>query len=102
MTVISVGIGSAFKSLPDVLKSSLPIGQYLGAALMLLFGVRTISVCALTPEIAQKYDSQIGACRAPIPRMLKNMNPNVLPLVLVRSADVDLPKIRQVLGGRCS
>ena len=44
MTVISVGIGSAFKSLPDVLKSSLPVGQYLGAALMLLFGVRTISV----------------------------------------------------------
>ncbi len=44
MTVISVGIGSAFKSLPDVLKSSLPVGQYLGAALMLLFGLRTISV----------------------------------------------------------
>ena len=42
MTVISVAIGAAFKSLPDVLKSSLPVGQYLGAALMLLFGVRTI------------------------------------------------------------
>ena len=44
MTLISVAIGSAFKSLPDVLKSSLPVGQYLGAALMLLFGVRTIKV----------------------------------------------------------
>lgn len=44
MTVISVCIGTAFKSLPDVLKSSLPVGQYLGAALMLLFGFRTIKV----------------------------------------------------------
>jgi putative Ca2+/H+ antiporter (TMEM165/GDT1 family) len=42
MTVISVCIGAAFKSLPEVMKSSLPVGQYLGAALMLLFGVRTI------------------------------------------------------------
>ena len=44
MTVISVGIGTAFKSLPEVVKSSLPIGQYLGAALMFVFGVRTITV----------------------------------------------------------
>jgi hypothetical protein len=44
MTVISVCIGAAFKSLPEVLKSSLPVGQYLGAALMLLFGIRTIKV----------------------------------------------------------
>ncbi len=44
MTVISVCIGAAFKSLPEVMKSSLPVGQYLGAALMLLFGVRTIKV----------------------------------------------------------
>ena len=44
MTVISVCIGSAFSRLPDAMTSSIPIGQYLGAALMLLFGVRTIYV----------------------------------------------------------
>ena len=42
MTVISVGIGYAFRSVPDALKSSLPIGQYLGVSLMVYFGVKTL------------------------------------------------------------
>ena len=42
MTVISVGIGCAFRSVPDALKSSLPVGQYLGVALMVYFGVKTL------------------------------------------------------------
>ncbi|CAL5222510.1 g4884 [Coccomyxa viridis] len=42
MTVISVLIGYCFKSVPDALKSSVPIGQYLSVACMLYFGVRTI------------------------------------------------------------
>ena len=46
MTVISVGIGYACKSVPDALKSSLPIGQYLGVALMVYFGVKTLRVRA--------------------------------------------------------
>ena len=44
MTVISVLIGYCFKSVPDALKSSVPIGQYLSVACMLYFGVRTIKV----------------------------------------------------------
>lgn len=44
MTVISVLIGYCFKSVPDALKSSVPIGQYLSVACMLYFGVRTITV----------------------------------------------------------
>ena len=42
MTVISVGIGYAFRSVPDALKSSLPVGQYLSVALMVYFGVKTL------------------------------------------------------------
>ena len=42
MTAISVGIGYAFRSVPDALKSSLPIGQYLGVTLMVYFGVKTL------------------------------------------------------------
>jgi hypothetical protein len=38
MTVISVGIGYAFKSVPDALKSSIPIGEILGVGLMVYFG----------------------------------------------------------------
>ena len=44
MTVISVGIGYAFKSMPDALESSLPIGKYLAVATMLWFGLRTLQV----------------------------------------------------------
>ena len=47
MTVISVLIGYCFKSVPDALKSSVPIGQYLSVACMLYFGVRTIKVVLL-------------------------------------------------------
>ncbi|KAK9810370.1 hypothetical protein WJX72_009592 [[Myrmecia] bisecta] len=42
MTVISVAIGAAFKRVPEALKSSVPVGEYLGVALMLYFGVRTL------------------------------------------------------------
>ena len=49
MTVISVGIGYAFKSVPDALKSSLPIGQYLGVALMVYFGIKTLRARPVCP-----------------------------------------------------
>ncbi|KAK9844838.1 hypothetical protein WJX74_007461 [Apatococcus lobatus] len=42
MTVISVGIGYAFKCVPDALKSSAPIGEYAGVALMIFFGARLL------------------------------------------------------------
>ena len=44
MTVISVLIGYGFKSVPDALKSSVPIGRYLSVACMLYFGLRTLQV----------------------------------------------------------
>ena len=42
MTVISVAIGFAVKSVPTAVKSSEVFGQWLGAALLLYFGVRTL------------------------------------------------------------
>lgn len=44
MTAVSVGIGHAFKHVPEVLKSSVPVGEYLGVALLIYFGVRTLRV----------------------------------------------------------
>lgn len=44
MTFISVAIGVVFKNVPDRLSSTLPIGQYLGAALLVYFGFKTLKV----------------------------------------------------------
>ena len=51
MTLISVAIGCAFKSVPDALKTSAPVGSYLGVACLVYFGVKTLRVCpAQHPE----------------------------------------------------
>lgn len=42
MTVVSVAIGYAVKSVPAVVKSSEVFGQWLGAALLVYFGIRTL------------------------------------------------------------
>ena len=44
MTVISVVIGYGFKSVPDALKSSIPVGHYLSVACLVYFGVKTLKV----------------------------------------------------------
>lgn len=44
MTLISVGIGAAFSKVPDALKSSLPVGEMLGVALLVFFGVKALKV----------------------------------------------------------
>ena len=47
MTVVSVGIGRSFRHVPAFLQSSLPIGEWAGAAMMVYFGVRTLRVRAM-------------------------------------------------------
>lgn len=42
MTVVSVGIGFAVKRVPAAVKSSEVVGQWLGAALLAYFGLRTL------------------------------------------------------------
>eukprot|EP00891_Asterochloris_glomerata_P000685 jgi/Astpho2/685/e_gw1.00013.117.1_t len=42
MTIISVAIGFMFKQVPDAIKGSVPIGEYLGIALLIYFGLRTL------------------------------------------------------------
>ena len=48
MTIISVGIGFMFKQVPDAIKGSVPIGEYLGIALLIYFGLRTLKVRCIT------------------------------------------------------
>lgn len=50
MTVISVGIGYAVKSVPAAVKSSEVLGQWLGAVLLLYFGLRTLRDAWSAPE----------------------------------------------------
>ncbi|GIL90791.1 hypothetical protein Vretifemale_18523 [Volvox reticuliferus] len=42
MTVISVSIGAIFSRVPDALKSSIPVGELAGIALLVFFGVKTL------------------------------------------------------------
>ncbi|WIA19574.1 hypothetical protein OEZ85_005516 [Tetradesmus obliquus] len=42
MTLISVGIGAAFSRVPDALKSSLPVGEIAGVALLVFFGIKAL------------------------------------------------------------
>lgn len=51
MTLISVAIGYAFKHVPEVLTTSAPVGEYLGAALLVYFGVRTLRVRRPAPPV---------------------------------------------------
>lgn len=44
MTVISVSIGAIFSRVPDALKSSIPVGELAGIALLVFFGVKTLRV----------------------------------------------------------
>ena len=44
MTGISVALGRLFTRLPDSLSSSLPLGEYCAAALLLFFGVKALKV----------------------------------------------------------
>ena len=56
MTCISVAIGLAFKSMPDALQSTIPLGQYLGAATMLYFGVKTLRVRGALSPLVRRAD----------------------------------------------
>lgn len=42
MTIISVGIGAVFAKVPDALRSSVPVGELAGIALLIFFGIRTL------------------------------------------------------------
>lgn len=44
MTIISVGIGAVFSRVPDALKSSIPVGELAGIALLVFFGIKALRV----------------------------------------------------------
>lgn len=49
MTLVSVGIGLTFSRVPEFMKSSLPIGEWAGAALLVYFGLRTLRATSRPP-----------------------------------------------------
>ena len=56
MTVISVVIGYGFKSVPDALKSTVPVGHYLSVACLLYFasrrcGCASYAVCGISKPL---------------------------------------------------
>ncbi|KAK9909153.1 hypothetical protein WJX75_007930 [Coccomyxa subellipsoidea] len=63
MTVISVLIGYGFKSVPDALKSSVPIGRYLSVACMFYFGVRTLQEAWQTPKEADNEGGEFASAQ---------------------------------------
>ena len=65
MTCISVAIGLAFKSMPEALQSTIPVGQYLGAATMLYFGIKTLRVRKLAQLERSALASHTDVHRAP-------------------------------------
>jgi hypothetical protein len=46
MTAISVGVGCLLGKVPQIINSSLPIGQYAGAALLFFFGAQSLLILA--------------------------------------------------------
>ncbi|BDA41581.1 GDT1-like protein 1, chloroplastic [Coccomyxa sp. Obi] len=63
MTVISVLIGYGFKSVPDALKSSVPIGRYLSVACMLYFGFRTLQEAWQTPSESDEEGGELASAQ---------------------------------------
>lgn len=49
MTIISVGIGAVFSRVPDALKSSIPVGELAGVALLVFFGIKSLRVRGARP-----------------------------------------------------
>jgi hypothetical protein len=56
MTLISVGIGAAFSKVPDALKSSLPVGEIAGVALLVFFGIKALKVSCVEPVMLSLHD----------------------------------------------
>ncbi|GLC45369.1 hypothetical protein PLESTB_000315100 [Pleodorina starrii] len=50
MTVISVAIGAICSRVPDALKSSIPVGELAGIALLVFFGIKTLRDGLSKPE----------------------------------------------------
>ncbi|PNW71577.1 hypothetical protein CHLRE_16g660000v5 [Chlamydomonas reinhardtii] len=61
MTVISVSIGAIFSRVPDALKSSIPVGELAGIALLVFFGVKTLRDGLKQPEAgASSSDEELS------------------------------------------
>jgi len=60
MTVVSVAIGAVFSRVPDALKSSVPVGELAGIALLVFFGVRALRDGLKSEEGEDKADEEMA------------------------------------------
>ncbi|GFR45887.1 hypothetical protein Agub_g7342 [Astrephomene gubernaculifera] len=58
MTVISVSIGAVFSRVPDALKSSIPVGELAGIALLVFFGIKTLRDGLMAPKDGAASDAK--------------------------------------------
>ncbi len=59
MTSISVGLGRVFQSLPRVIETSAPIGEYCAVALLAYFGVKALRESLAMPKREVNDDGEL-------------------------------------------
>lgn len=62
MSVVSVAIGFVCKNVPSLVQTSAPIGEYLGVALLLYFGFKSLKVrvCKSCAKVVQGAHACMG------------------------------------------
>jgi putative Ca2+/H+ antiporter (TMEM165/GDT1 family) len=74
MTGISVGIGVIFARVPDALKSSVPVGELCGVALLVFFGYKSLQVRPTSADGTSSSDNHTGkACWNTMPMSGNNL-----------------------------
>lgn len=68
MTVISVQIGCIFQKLPIFVNSSVPITEYLSAALLLIFGLQTLKVSLSTTSKDSMENEELDEAKEAVQR----------------------------------
>ncbi|GMH32466.1 hypothetical protein BSKO_00300 [Bryopsis sp. KO-2023] len=59
-SILSVGIGVLFNAVPDAMKQSVPVGEYLGVALLLFFGFRSLRAAWLAKPAGADGEEKDG------------------------------------------
>lgn len=83
MTVISVGIGAVFSRVPDALRSSIPIGELAGVALLVFFGVKALrDGLARSEDGASASDDELADAESAVQSVEGGARPSALAVFL--------------------